>query len=93
MAGIGPEARLAGLDERTELRIIVPRYSRFFEVVLNGIVEHIQRFGDENSGERGSPGVARCTGSGIVTERSGCRAHKVALIIAPTEKFLQDAGY
>ena len=24
-AGIGPEARLAGLDERTELRIIVPR--------------------------------------------------------------------
>lgn len=33
-AGIGPEARLAGLDERTELRIIVPRwvgyrYSRY----------------------------------------------------------------
>lgn len=25
-AGIGPEARLAGLDERTELRIIVPRW-------------------------------------------------------------------
>lgn len=24
-AGIGPEARLAGLDERTELRVIVPR--------------------------------------------------------------------
>lgn len=25
-AGIGPEARLAGLDERTELRVIVPRW-------------------------------------------------------------------
>lgn len=25
MAGIGPEARLAGLDERTELNIVVPR--------------------------------------------------------------------
>lgn len=24
-AGIGPEARLTGLDERTELRIVVPR--------------------------------------------------------------------
>lgn len=28
-AGIGPEARLAGLDERTELRIIVPRCASF----------------------------------------------------------------
>lgn len=25
-SGIGPEARLAGLDERTELRIILPRW-------------------------------------------------------------------
>lgn len=33
MAGIGPEARLAGLDERTELRIIVPRYEMRFVVV------------------------------------------------------------